>query len=167
MPIFSPELMNEMVQRELQKERLTQQVMPHTKSEQPTPNNRLANLMGTQLFDAITTDMFLSGKHASEANPVGKLLVKNPAVMYGTKAGAGLLLNWLANKIEKSGHPKVADGFEKAATGVAGMIGLNNLGLVRKGSRPRTLSVSSHTTGTVEPVPQPPTAVAGATKSPR
>jgi hypothetical protein len=49
--------------------------------------------------------MFMDGKYASEGNPLMKKLVENPALMYGTKAGAGLLLNWLADKMSKRRSP--------------------------------------------------------------
>lgn len=93
---------------------------------------RLVNVMGTQLFDAAGTNDFLRNRTASEGNPVGKALTSNPALMFGTKAAYGYLMSKLLDKLQDSGHPKIANVAETALTGFGGWLGSEGLDQTRE-----------------------------------
>ena len=110
--MFDPELINQLVQRELQKEKMAQEyAIPPKEFEAPQQvtsiDPKWAMLLGG-LGDAASTYWFLKNTNRKEGNPMMKHFNKNPWTVAPTAAAVGLGYNALHGLLKKT-VPKVAD----------------------------------------------------------
>lgn len=97
--------------------------------EQPKglPWGYKAGLIGSQLFDAGTTQAVLNGNKGHEANSAVAPIANNPALLYGVKGGLGALGAFGLDKLSQAGHPKLAKGLSLGLTGAGVIPGIHNL----------------------------------------
>lgn len=116
--MFEPALLQELVERELHKEKMTEQVMPKPEGKEYRPatplSPKMAMLLGG-LADAASTYGFLKSGKMEEGNPMFKYFNKAPWSVIPTAAAVGLGYNTLHNLISKK-SPKAADT-------IAGLLG--------------------------------------------
>jgi hypothetical protein len=110
--MFDPELINQLVQRELQKDKMAQVYAIRPEEQQAPPevkpiNPKVAMLLGG-LGDVASTYWFLKNTNRKEGNPAFQYFNKKPWTVAPTAAAAGLGYNALHGFL-KSKFPKVAD----------------------------------------------------------
>jgi hypothetical protein len=79
-----------------------------------------------QAFDAYSTRQAMqAGGH--EGNPAMEPFADNPAALYASKIGSGLLIGFLANKLAHSGHRTAAKVLSGLSIAVPLGAGIHNL----------------------------------------
>lgn len=123
--MFDPELINQLVQRELNKTKVAEEYAIRPE-EKPAPPNveaispKAAMLIGG-LMDSASTFNFLKRGTAKEGNPAFKYFNKNPWAVIPTSAAVGTGYHFLHKLLGKI-SPKIADT-------TAGLLGGYQMGL--------------------------------------
>lgn len=123
MPLFDAEATAPFVEQAALQEAFAQ---PQPESRDSLRLPRWLALLGSNLFDAATTDAALRSG-AREANPLVKPFAGNRMALYGLKGGIGLLEALLLDRAAKT-HPNVANGVGFGLSGLNAGIGVHNLG---------------------------------------
>jgi hypothetical protein len=87
----------------------------------------MAGLVGSNLFDAATTQSALNRGNVREANPALAPIVNNPASLYALKGGIGAAEAYGLNKLSQAGHPKLAKGLGILGMAVPTLAGMHNM----------------------------------------
>ena len=128
MPVFSPELLNELVQRELTKEK--QQAFMRPEAPKPsipaTPLSPKAALILGGLTDVGGTYIALKHQGARETNPAFQFFNKHPWSIAPTAAAVGLGYAGL-HKLLKKVNPKFADKAAGLLGGYQMALGASNV----------------------------------------
>lgn len=127
--LFSPQALAPYVQQVNQGETDSPQVeqKPEENKKKGLPPLMMAGLVGSNLFDAKTTqDVLNHSKGGHEQNP---FLPENPAAMYGIKGGLGILDSLVLNNLSKQGHPTLAKGLGLLGMAIPTLAGIHNMGI--------------------------------------
>lgn len=97
------------------------------KKDDPGRIPRWLALLGSNLFDAASTQVALSRSGTKEGNPAMRGIAGNPAALFGLKGlvGAGEAL--LMDLVAKKGNTKAANITAGAISGLNGAVGISNL----------------------------------------
>lgn len=88
-------------------------------------------VLGASEFDATTTYRLVHGStQYYERNPLVRPVAGSPAV-FAVAGGSALLVNYLAKRARRSGHPRAARALQFAVMGVHVFAGIHNLGVSR------------------------------------
>ena len=125
---MNPALVQQLIDRELQKERMTAQVMPKQEQAPSSPkplSPKMAMMLGGAA-DAASTYTFLKNGSGTEANPMFQYFNKNPWTVLPTSAATGLGYHYL-HKLLKSKSPKIAATTAGLLGGYQMALGGNNM----------------------------------------
>lgn len=120
---MNPELMDQLIQRELKQSKAIEEFMPKPPAPSPPTkplNPKVAMLLGGAA-DAASTYKFLKDGSGRESNPMFSYFNGRPWAVIPTAAAAGLGYNTLHSLIKKK-SPKVADT-------IAGLLGGHQMAL--------------------------------------
>jgi hypothetical protein len=125
---MNPQLMDQLIHRELKQQKAIEEFMP--KPEQPAPSPRPMDPKWSMLLggaaDAASTYKFLKDGSMREGNPAFAYFNKRPWTVLPTAAGVGLGYHFL-HKFLKSKAPKVADTAAGLLGGYQMALGGNNM----------------------------------------
>ncbi len=128
--MFDPELINQLVQRELQKTKMAEEYAIKPEEQQARPevkalDPKLAMVLGGAA-DAASTYGFLKSKKGREGNPAFKYFNGRPWAVIPTAAAIGTGYHYL-HKFLKNKNPKVADTMAGLIGGYQAALGGENV----------------------------------------
>jgi len=126
MPIFSPEQLKQFAAQVA----MSQQQQPQSQDSQQDSGLGMgykAGLVGSNLFDAVTTRMALrSNPNAAEGNPVMSKIANSTPAMLAMKGGIGAAEAYVLDKLSQK-HPKIARALALGGIAVPSIAGVSNL----------------------------------------
>lgn len=142
-------LIDELVQREIHKDKLRAQVAPREESRpnDVRPLNPKTALLLGGLMDAASTYTFLSNGSGTEGNPGVKFAEQHPWTMVPLAAGVGTGYHYLHKLLAKS-KPKAADTLAGLVGGFQTALGARNFQYANEAGRTKS---SADVVATLDP----------------